>query len=93
MLEDIYINRKQLSRQIFLRCQHYATALQELTKYPNAILTIPQSILKHLHYAENLNIHPLPIELPKIKMGMYWHEHVKQNPRHQFLRNEILKIF
>lgn len=93
LLEDIYLNRQQLSRQIFMRCQHYSTALQVLAQYPKAILTIPHSILKHLHYAQDLKIHQLPIELPKIKMGMYWHEHVRQNPRHQFLRNEILKIF
>ncbi|MGP2362496.1 LysR family transcriptional regulator [Acinetobacter junii] len=93
LLEDIYLNRQQLSRQIFMRCQHYSTALQVLAQYPKAILTIPHSILKHLHYAQDLKIHQLPIELPKIKMGMYWHEHVRKNPRHQFLRNEILKIF
>lgn len=93
LLEDIYLNRQQLSRQIFMRCQHYSTALQVLAQYPKAILTIPHSILKHLHYEQDLKIHQLPIELPKIKMGMYWHEHVRQNPRHQFLRNEILKIF
>ena len=34
LLEDIYLNRQQLSRQIFLRCQHYATALQVLAQYP-----------------------------------------------------------
>lgn len=93
LLEDIYLNRQQLSRQIFLRCQHYATALQVLAQHPNAILTIPQSILKHLHYSKDLQIHALPIELPKINMGMYWHEHVKHNSRHQFLRAEILNIF
>lgn len=93
LLEDIYLNRQQLSRQIFMRCQHYSTALQVLAQYPKAILTIPHSILKHLHYAQDLKIHQLPIELPKIKMGMYWHEHVRQNPRHQFLRHEILNIF
>lgn len=93
LLEDIYLNRQQLSRQIFLRCQHYSTALQVLAQYPNAVLTIPQSILKNLHYAKHLKIHALPIELPKINMGMYWHEHVTHNPRHQFLRTEILKIF
>ena len=93
LLEDIYLNRQQFSRQIFLRCQHYSTALQVLAQHPDAILTIPQSILKHLHYSKDLQIHALPIELPKINMGMYWHEHVKHNPRHQFLRNEILKIF
>lgn len=93
LLEDIYLNRQQLSRQIFLRCQHYSTALQVLAQHPDAILTIPQSILKHLHYSKDLQIHALPIELPKINMGMYWHEHVKHNARHQFLRAEILKIF
>ncbi|WP_288689191.1 LysR family transcriptional regulator, partial [uncultured Acinetobacter sp.] len=31
LVEDIYLNRKKLSRQIFLRCQHYSTALQILT--------------------------------------------------------------
>ena len=31
LLEDIYLNRQQLSRQIFMRCQHYSTALQVLT--------------------------------------------------------------
>lgn len=93
LLEDIYLNRQQLSRQIFLRCQHYSTALQVLAQYPDAVLTIPQSILKNLHYAKHLKIYALPIELPKINMGMYWHEHVTHNPRHQFLRTEILKIF
>jgi DNA-binding transcriptional LysR family regulator len=93
LLEDIYLNRQQLSRQIFLRCQHYSTALQVLAQHPNAILTIPQSILKHLHYSKYLQIHALPIELPKINMGMYWHEHVKHNARHQFLRAEILNVF
>ena len=93
LLEDIYLNRQQLSRQIFMRCQHYSTALQVLAQYPKSILTIPQSILKHLHYSTDLHIHALPIELPKIRMGMYWHDTVRHNPRHQFLRNEILKIF
>ncbi|ENW98278.1 hypothetical protein F900_03230 [Acinetobacter modestus] len=93
LLEDIYLNRQQLSRQIFLRCQHYSTALQVLAQHPNAILTIPQSILKHLHYSKDLQIHALPIELPKINMGMYWHEHIKHNARHQFLRAEILNVF
>ena len=34
LLEDIYLNRQQLSRQIFLRCQHYSTALQILLQNP-----------------------------------------------------------
>ncbi|OUY08120.1 LysR family transcriptional regulator [Acinetobacter populi] len=98
LVEDIYLHRQQQlqqkqSRQIFLRCQHYATALQVLTQHPTAILTIPQSILKHLHYDQSLRIFELPIELPHIRMGMFWHQDLQDNPRHNFLRQEILKIF
>lgn len=93
LVEDIYLNRKKLSRQIFLRCQHYSTALQILTEQPNAILTIPKNILTHLQVADSLKIFNVPVELPKINMGMYWHLDLEENSRHAFLRSEISKIF
>ena len=93
LVEDIYLNRKQLSRQIFLRCQHYSTALQILAQQAAVILTIPKNMLAHLHMAEGLNIFEVPVELPNINIGMYWHKDLQENARHMFLRNEILKIF
>lgn len=93
LVEDIYLNRQQFSRQIFLRCQHYSTALQILTQEPQLILTIPKNILAHLRLAQNLNIFDVPVDLPYINMGMYWYEDLELNLRHQFLRSEIFKIF
>lgn len=93
LLEDIYFNRQNLTRQIFLRCQHYSTALQILQQQPHYILTIPQSILESLKIHEDLNIFDLPILLPQMNIGMYWHLHLNQNLRHQFLKEEIIKIF
>ena len=93
LVEDIYLNRQQFSRQIFLRCQHYSTALQILTQEPQLILTIPKNILAHLRLAQNLNIFDVPVDLPYINMGMYWHTDLQLNLRHQFLRSEIFKIF
>ena len=93
LVEDIYLNRQQFSRQIFLRCQHYSTALQILTQEPQLILTIPKNILAHLRLAQNLNIFDVPFDLPYINMGMYWHKDLELNLRHQFLRSEIFKIF
>ena len=93
LVEDIYLNRQQFSRQIFLRCQHYSTALQILTQEPQLILTIPKNILAHLRLAQNLNIFDVPVDLPYINMGMYWHKDLELNLRHQFLRIEIFKIF
>ena len=93
LVEDIYLNRQQFSRQIFLRCQHYSTALQILTQEPQLILTIPKNILAHLRLADSLNIFDVPVQLPSINMGMYWHKDLELNLRHQFLRSEIFKIF
>lgn len=93
LLEDVHLNRRQLSRQIFLRCQHYSTALQILEQQPQAILTIPRNILAHLQIPERLKIFDVPVELPEINMGMHWHKDLQENPRHQFLRSEFFKIF
>ena len=93
LLEDIYLNRKQFSRQIFLRCQHYSTALQILLLNPESVLTIPKNLSGHLQISQLLNIFEVPVYLPNINLGMYWHKDLKENSRHQFLRSEISKIF
>ena len=93
LLEDIHLNRKQFSRQVFLRCQHYSTALQVLAQHPDAMLTIPKQILKHMHIDTNVNIYEHPIDLPSLDMGIYWHKDLQENSRNDFLRSEIMKIF
>ncbi len=93
LLEDIYLNKKQFSRQIFMRCQHYSTALQVLAQYPDAMLTIPRQILSHLNIAESIQIFEHPIDLPMLNMGIYWHRDLKENSRLKYLREEIFKIF
>jgi hypothetical protein len=49
--------------------------------------------LTHLQVAPELNIFDVPVDLPKIKLGMYWHNDLELNSRHVFLRSEISKIF
>jgi hypothetical protein len=93
LLEDIYLNKEQYNRQIFLRCQHYSTALQVLAQYPEAILTIPKQILSHLNIEDCIHIFDIPVDLPVLNMGIYWHQALSENSRHTFLRNEIFKIF
>lgn len=93
LFEDFYLNQKQVSRQILLRCQHYSTALQILEQKPECVLTIPQSILAHLHIAPSLRIFDSPVDLPDLNMGMYLHVSMQDNLRLLFLKNEIIKIF
>ena len=93
LIEDIFLKREQLSRQIFLRCQHYSTALQILEQQPNAVLTIPQHVLVHLKVAKTLNIYAAPFDFPRMNLDLFWLKDTQYNPRLHFLRNEIIKIF
>lgn len=93
LLEDIYFQRQQLNRNILLRCQNYSTALQILEQNDQAILTLPETILSHLQVGSSLNIFSVPVELPYMKMGMFWHKDLNENLRHIFLREQINLIF
>lgn len=93
LLEDIYLQSKQHTRQIFLRCQHYSTALQILLDHPQAMLTVAKGMLNDVNLQSNLNVFELPFDFPEISLGFYWHKDLVDNLRYVYLRNEILKIF
>lgn len=93
LVEDVYLNKMQHTRKIILRCQHYSTALQILAERTALILTIPASVLSNLHRSDQLNIFEFPFSIPQMNMCMYWHQDLELNLRHQFLKEELNKIF
>ena len=93
IIEDIYLNRKQLSRQIFLTLPALCNSFTGLSAISKCNPDYSSKYSKTSTLFKDLQIHALPIELPKINMGMYWHEHVKHNPRHPIFTHRILKIF
>lgn len=93
LLEDVYLHRQGIHREIFLRCQHYSTALKILEYNRDAILTLPSAVLSHLSYATNLTIHSIPFELPTFTIGIYWSDALIDNLRYDFLKKEIISLF
>lgn len=93
LIEDMYLQPQQLSRQILLRCQHYSTALQILEQHPTAILTLPQHVLQHLQVNSSLNVFEAPLDFPVMNLSMYWSKHLNENLRLQFLKAEIFNLF
>ena len=75
-----------------MRCQNYSTALQVLGAQADAILTMPRMILQHLSYSPEIRLHSLPFEMTNIKMGMFWHEDLRDNLRHQFCDMKLLNF-
>lgn len=93
LIEDVYLQRMNLSRNISLRCQHYSTAIQILVHQPETLLTIPQSILTNLAIPRSIQILDLPISLPQMNIGLFWYSNLNGNKRYQFLKEEIIKNF
>lgn len=93
LFEDIYLNKNNISRHIFLRCQNYSTALQILEQNPKAMLTIPNSILSNLSYSDALNIYQLPFDFPKVNIGIFSSINLSRNLRYEFLKKEIITLF
>ncbi len=57
------------------------------------MLTLPKTLLEHLFYAKNLNIHELPFHFPLINIGMFFNYDLEENLRYQFLKQEISNLF
>ena len=93
LIEDMQFKKINIQRNIFLRCQHYSTALQILKEYPETLLTLPFSILTNLKLPNDIVISELPVELPSMKMGIFWNSQLSKNQKHEFLLLEIDKIF
>lgn len=93
LIEDIYLKREQLPRQIFLRCQHYSTALQIIAQQSNAVLTIPQHVLMNLQVADSVNIFPAPFDFPSMNLNLFWLKDLNDNPRIDYLKNQIISLF
>lgn len=93
LIEDIYLKREQLPRQIFLRCQHYSTALQILAQQSNAVLTIPRHVLMHLQVADTVNVFPAPFDFPTMNLDLFWLKDLNDNPRIHYLKHQIMALF
>ncbi|MDQ8934424.1 LysR family transcriptional regulator [Acinetobacter rudis] len=93
LIEDIYLKHEHSSRQIFLRCQHYSTALQILAQQPDAVLTLPKHVLVHLKIADNINIFDAPFDFPAMNLNLFWLKSLDDNPRISYLKQQITALF
>jgi DNA-binding transcriptional LysR family regulator len=86
---DLHLNRLGLQRNILLRVQHSRAAPPIVAK-TNMLLTIPESLARE---QEDLEIHDLPFELPKLDWHLYWPSNYSNDKAHRWMREAIVQIF
>ena len=88
LVEDLFLQKQQIYRQILLRCQHYATALQILSNMPELMLTLPYSVYQLLKPEHGLNIFKSPVDFPDMEVGIYF-DVSNLNERKRFILEQI----
>lgn len=91
-VEDLYLSRQGLERNIKIRCQQYETACRMVLD-SDLLLTMP----KHLAYQINAHlktyIQPLPIAIDGIALHLYWHEEHDHDAQLIWCRDQLLALF
>jgi DNA-binding transcriptional LysR family regulator len=92
-LIDIELSRRGLSRQVFLRSQHNHTACLVVSN-TDMLLTLPERHAQLLNAGLGNNgeanqVHPFPLQTPRLEAHLYWHESVENDPANRWLREEI----
>jgi DNA-binding transcriptional LysR family regulator len=94
-LIDVELSRRGLRRQVFLRSQHNHAACMVVSR-TDMLLTLPERHAKLLTTGLNKDamnqVHPFPLQAPRLEAHLYWHESVENDPANRWLREEIEKI-
>ena len=93
LLEDFYLKQRDLHRSVFLRCQHYSTAMTILAQYPEAVLTIPYNIMQQFQLPAQIHCYPAPLEFPALHIGLYRFQGFSQDLRLNFICQQIHACF
>ncbi|MFC4271066.1 LysR family transcriptional regulator [Sneathiella chungangensis] len=83
-LVDIELDRKGMSRQISVRLQHYQAAFHMIKEIDLAV-TAPLQLTRMY----DCRTFPLPLEVPKLDLYLYWHISADQTAVNRWLRQQI----
>lgn len=87
--EEYELSRRNLKRQIRMRCQDYFGAC-ETVRRTDLVLTMPQSHARTLNRHFGNRLLTFPIETPAYDTYLYWHADAETDPANRWLRERLL---
>ena len=90
-VEDYGLHRLGYRRRIAMRCQtYYAACLAAMRS--DLLVTLPATPAHQVaERLPELELHPLPIEIPPVSTHLYWHQRVDADPANRWLREQIVE--
>ncbi|MBY5980473.1 LysR family transcriptional regulator [Ferrimonas balearica] len=88
VLEEAALAAIGVARRTPLRCQGYASAARIVAQSQH-LLTLPRHLAEPL-LTPSLVLHPCPLPLSPIPIGLYWHRGRQEDPALSWLRETLL---
>ena len=91
-VEDIYLSRQGIQRQIRIRCQQYESACRMVLD-SDLLLTMPKHLAYQINAHLNTHIQPMPISIDGIALHLYWHADHSNDAQLVWCRDQLLDLF
>lgn len=85
---DTILSQKGLTRKLAVLAPHFAS-VPFIVADSNLIATVPRRLALRLRGTLKLQLLPLPIVIPPLRLSMLWHERMDADPAHAWLRSVV----
>ncbi|OWW21206.1 LysR family transcriptional regulator [Noviherbaspirillum denitrificans] len=79
-------------RQVGL-CVAHSLGLSTIVAQTDLMLTVPSRLAQAFSDTFDLQVMPLPVEIPPIDIKQHWHSRYHHDPANRWLRAQFLKLF
>nr|WP_277749316.1 LysR family transcriptional regulator [Parahaliea mediterranea] len=88
-LVDTALHLQNRTRHNSVRVQHCLVAHQMLRR-SEACLTVPKAFVTHCLGREGFAVLPLPFDMPRLELWLYWHANSERSAAHRWVRDMIV---
>lgn len=88
---DLALAQHNLHRKISLQCEHYFAAINVVSRC-DLLLTMPTRFAQQFRNKFDIEISPLPFEVPPLPVHMYWHKNADDDLVNIWMREKLLKV-
>jgi len=88
---DTILSQRGMTRRLAVQAPHFAS-VPFIVSDSNLIATVPRRLALRLKRTLKLQLLPLPIAMPRLRLSMLWHERMEADPAHRWFRTMVSQI-
>ncbi|MEM9493751.1 MAG: hypothetical protein AAGC55_31685, partial [Myxococcota bacterium] len=89
---DQLLEVRGLSRRVVARASSFVSAQMIVANTPGLVITLQKQIAEWVLEDTQMILHPHPLPLPKLTIGMLWNRRMDSDAGHRWLREALQTI-